>query len=57
LSRDAITAWAAHLGFEVEAFHDGDKPHIPLSKPVTLIGNQTFEDCGLLGQSVCILSA
>ena len=31
LSRDAIESWAEHLGLEIVAFHDGDKPHIKLN--------------------------
>jgi len=56
MSRDAITAWAAHLGLEVEAVHDGDKPHISLNQPVSLADGLTFQDRGFLGQSVCVLS-
>lgn len=55
LSRDALHAWAHHLGFAVEAIYDGDKPHIPLSQPVTLSSGTTFTDKGYMGQSICVL--
>jgi len=40
IGRDGIAAWAAHLGFQIEAIYDGDKP---------VVGSQP------LGQSVCVL--
>lgn len=55
IGRDAIDAWATHLDLEIVAVHDGDKPHIPLSQPVTLEDGTVFEEVGNLGQSVCIL--
>jgi SAM-dependent methyltransferase len=54
--RDAIAAWAAHLDLEVVAIHDGDKPHVPLSDPVTLDDGSVMSGMGHLGQSVCILT-
>jgi SAM-dependent methyltransferase len=53
--RDAIAAWAAHLGLEVVAIHDGDKPHVPLPHPVTLDDGTVMSGHGNLGQSVCVL--
>ncbi|HEX6291322.1 MAG TPA: class I SAM-dependent methyltransferase [Herpetosiphonaceae bacterium] len=55
ISRDAIAAWSSHLDLEIEAMHDGDKPHIPLSQPVTLDDGRVMEGLGNLGQSVCVL--
>ena len=55
VSRDGIAAWASHLGFEIEAIHDGDKPHIPLPHPVTTDHGKVMEEMGNLGQSVCVL--
>lgn len=55
MSRDGITAWARHLGLRIEALHDGDKPHIPLSHPVVLEDGSLIEEKGTLGQSVCVL--
>jgi SAM-dependent methyltransferase len=55
LSREAIASWAAHLGLEIEAMHDGDSPFIPLPYPVKLDSGVVFESVGALGQSVCVL--
>jgi len=54
ISRDGIEAWADHLGFDVEHVWAGDVPYIPLSKPVTLSGNN-FEELGTFGQSSAVL--
>jgi SAM-dependent methyltransferase len=56
ISRDAIQAWAAHLGLDVEAIHDGDKPFIPIPHPLTLNSGAVVEEMGALGQSVCVLT-
>jgi len=55
MDRDGIRAWAAHLDLEVVALHDGDKPHIPIAKPLTLEDGTTMKDRGNLGQSVAVL--
>jgi ubiquinone/menaquinone biosynthesis C-methylase UbiE len=55
VSRDGIAAWASHLDFDIEAIHDGDKPHIPLPHPVTTDQGIVMEGMGNLGQSVCVL--
>jgi len=55
ISQDGIRAWAEHLNLEIEAFHDGDKPHIPLPHPITLEGGTVMQGQGNLGQSVCVL--
>ncbi len=55
MSRDGISAWAAHLGLTVEGIYDGDKPHIPLAQPLTLDDGRVMEGMGNLGQSVCVL--
>ena len=55
MSRDAITAWAYHLGLTIEAVCDGDKPHIPLKEPLVLENGEVCRDLGNLGQSVCVL--
>ena len=56
MSRDMISAWASHLGLKVEVFADGDKPHIPLSHPISFENGFVMEEWGFLGQSVCVLS-
>ena len=55
VERDAIQAWATHLGLAVLAFHDGDEAFVPLSNPVTLDSGQVLSDWGNLGQSICVL--
>jgi SAM-dependent methyltransferase len=55
MSRDGIEAWAKHLDLQIEAIHDGDKPHILLPYPITLDSGTVMEGKGNLGQSVCIL--
>jgi SAM-dependent methyltransferase len=54
LSRDAIDAWAHHLGLEVENVFAGDVPFIPIAQPVTLRA-QTFEKLATFGQSAAVL--
>jgi len=56
MSRGGINAWAEHLDLNIETIEDGDKPHIPLSSPVTLDNNKVMQDKGNLGQSICVLS-
>ena len=55
VSRDAIAAWANHLGLQIIAIHDGDKPHIPLPQAVKWDNGHEMIERGNLGQSVCIL--
>ncbi len=55
MSRDAIEAWAQHLGLEVLGIYDGHIPHIPLSEPVTHDNGVVMRDKGNLGQSVAVL--
>ncbi len=56
ISRDGIAAWAHHLGLQVDVMYDGDKPHIPLTHPVTLDDGRTIDTAATMGQSVCVLS-
>ncbi len=56
MSRDAIAAWAEHLGFSIDTTYDGDTPHIPLERPLKLDDGRIVEGMTSLGQSVCILS-
>jgi len=55
IERDAIHAWAAHLGLAVLDMRDGDEPFVPLSRPVTLDSGQVLSARGNLGQSICVL--
>jgi 2-polyprenyl-3-methyl-5-hydroxy-6-metoxy-1,4-benzoquinol methylase len=53
--RDAIRAWAAHLGLEVVDIRDGSERFVPLPEPVTLDSGERMEEYGNLGQSICVL--
>jgi SAM-dependent methyltransferase len=55
IERDAIHAWAGHLGLAVIDVRDGDEPFVPLSGPVTLDDGQVLSERGNLGQSICVL--
>jgi SAM-dependent methyltransferase len=55
IERNAIQAWAAHLGLAVLDVRDGDERFVPLSSPVTLDSGQVLSDLGNLGQSICVL--
>jgi ubiquinone/menaquinone biosynthesis C-methylase UbiE len=55
VSRDAIDAWSSHLGLQITAIHDGDKPFIRVPYPLTLESGAVIKDLGTLGQSVCVL--
>jgi SAM-dependent methyltransferase len=56
ISRDAIECWASHAGFHIDAFFDGDVPHIAVGEPLTADDGQVIEGKASFGQSVCILS-
>ena len=56
MSRDAIERWASHAGFRIEAFFDGDVPHIAVSEPLTSDEGRVIEGKASFGQSVCVLS-
>ena len=55
IGKDAIRVWAEHLGLHVQAIEDGDKPSVPLSKPVVFEDGSVVEKVGSIGQSVCVL--
>jgi ubiquinone/menaquinone biosynthesis C-methylase UbiE len=57
VSRDALVAWANHLGFSIVAMEDGDAQVIVLPTPVTLESGQVLQERAAFGQSVCVLSA
>jgi ubiquinone/menaquinone biosynthesis C-methylase UbiE len=56
IERNAIEAWAAHLGLTVVDMRDGDEQFVPLSRPVTLDSGQVLTERGNLGQSICVLA-
>jgi SAM-dependent methyltransferase len=55
IDRDALHAWAAHLGLAVVDIRDGDQPFVPLPVPVTLDSGAVMDKLGHLGQSICVL--
>lgn len=55
ISRDAIGAWAHHLGLVVQEIHDGDKPHIEFDGELTTANGLVMSGKGFLGQSVAVL--
>ena len=55
IEREAIQAWAAHLGLSVLDTRDGDEPFVRLSRPVTLDNGHVLSERGNLGQSICVL--
>lgn len=55
LDRKAIESFAAHLGFTVVSFLDGDKPTIPLRQEIIYDNGTRESGMGTFGQSVVIL--
>jgi len=55
IERDAIRAWASHLALKIGAFHDGDKPHIPIDGELKWQNGIVMKEMGNLGQSVAVL--
>ncbi|MGY0619201.1 class I SAM-dependent methyltransferase [Lysobacter sp. A378] len=55
ISRDAIAAWAQHLGLDVLEILDGNKNHIEIDEVVWDDGRK-MTGSGTFGQSVCILT-
>lgn len=55
ISREALTAWAAHLGLRIVDVRDGNERFVPLPHPVTLDSGEVMEGFGCLGQSICVL--
>ncbi len=52
ISRDAIKAWADHLGLSIVEIDDGDKPHINLDRVVRWDDGAEMKEKGNLGQSI-----
>ncbi len=56
--RDAIDAWARHIGLTVERYIDGNRPHIPIPHAISFDDGTTVSGkarLGPIGQSVCVL--
>ena len=56
IGRDAIEAWAQHLGMSIVEIRAAADPFIALSRPVVYDSGQRVEGFAALGQSVCVLS-
>lgn len=55
ISREALAAWAEHLGLRTVDVRDGHERFVPLPHPVTLDSGEVMEGFGCLGQSICVL--
>ena len=55
IGRDAIQAWASHLGMDIVEIRDATDPFISLTRPVTYDDGRTVEGNAALGQSVCVM--
>jgi SAM-dependent methyltransferase len=55
IGRDAVAAWASHLGLTIVEIHAATEPFIALSRPVTYDDGRRAEGMAALGQSVCVL--
>lgn len=56
MDRDAISAWAHHLGLQIDEIADGDRPHIPLDSDIAWSDGRLMSNKGSLGQSIAVLS-
>ena len=54
IERNALAAWAEHLGLEVVEMRNGDDTFVPLAEPVTLEDGRIMKGFGNLGQSICV---
>lgn len=55
MDREGVASWSRHLDLEIVAFHDGDKPHIPLAEDVRWENGTVMCGTGNLGQSIAVL--
>ncbi|HEX7271311.1 MAG TPA: methyltransferase domain-containing protein [Casimicrobiaceae bacterium] len=55
IHRDAIAAWASHLGMTILEMHAAAEPFVKLSRPVNYDDGSRATDAAALGQSVCVL--
>jgi SAM-dependent methyltransferase len=55
-SREALAAWAEHLGLETVDVRAGDDRFVPLPHPIAMEDGTVMEDFGCLGQSICVLA-
>ncbi len=55
IGRDAIDAWAAHLGMSIVDIRAASEAFIELSQPIVYDDGRRVERVAALGQSVCVL--
>jgi len=56
MARDAVAAFAHHLGLTVTGIYAGDTPHIPIEEELVWHDGRIMSHQGALGQSVAILT-
>jgi SAM-dependent methyltransferase len=56
MGRDAVRAWAAHLGLNVEFIQEDEEPFVTLPHPVTLESGAVVSGKSAFGQTVGVLS-
>jgi SAM-dependent methyltransferase len=55
LGRDALQAWADHLGLKVLELRGASERSIPLSRPIRYDDGTVFEGLAPMGQSLCVI--
>ncbi len=55
MGRDAFEAFAFNAGLQIKAFHDGDRPHIPIENDLVFESGYRVSGLANLGQSVCVI--
>jgi ubiquinone/menaquinone biosynthesis C-methylase UbiE len=55
IGRDAIQAWASHLGMEIIHISAGQDKIVELSRPATFDDGRRVEGLAALGQSLCVM--
>jgi ubiquinone/menaquinone biosynthesis C-methylase UbiE len=55
IGRDAIEAWASHLGMTILETHAAAEAFVQLSRPITYDDGRRADAAAALGQSVCVL--
>ena len=55
IGKDAIRAWAAHLGLRVERLYDGPEPWIQHANPIIYADGRIAPNPAEFGQSIAVL--
>jgi SAM-dependent methyltransferase len=56
IGRDAIEAWARHLGMTIVDVRAATDPFVALSRPIVYDNGERVEGAAALGQSVCVMT-